>query len=290
MKVDRASKLYRQGRRIQGWFSSDAARVFAWIDEVQKKNGVSGDIFEIGCHHGKSATLLAAMLDNKNERFAVCDLFGDQGDNVSNSGAGDLEQFEGNLAPFIKGGVRLEIHQCRSEQLSKEKIGDRYRFFHIDGGHNCDEALSDLQLAAACLVRGGAIVLDDPFRFDWPGVTEATIRFLDEHSDFTSLMVGCNKLVLVRRDAASLYADDFAQLRTREQFGFGYPWRLKQLPFNSEVIRILYIPDYRLARSPGNLLRRAYHKVLSMVGGKLPGLESWLRPEPAVIKASPDAT
>jgi len=79
-------------------------------------------------------------------------------------------------------------------------------------------------------------------------------------------------------------------LRTREQFGFGYPWRLKQLPFNSEAISILYIPDYRLARSPGNLLRRVYHKVLSMVGGRLPALESWLRPEPAVIKASPDAT
>lgn len=288
MKPDRASSLYRQGRRIEGWFSSDAARVFAWIDEVQKKNGIDGDIFEIGCHHGKSATLLAAMLDD-DEQFSVCDLFGDQSDNVSHSGAGDRDRFDANLAPMIAAGAKVNVYQCRSDQLRKDQIGARYRFFHIDGGHNCDEALSDLQLAAECLQPAGAIVLDDPFRYDWPGVTEATIRFLDQHPQFTTLLVGCNKLILVRREFESSYSASFARLRTREQFGFGYPWRLKQLPFNNEAIYILYVPDYRRALTPGNLLRRAYHKMISQLGGKLPVIESWLRPEPAVVKVTPDA-
>lgn len=290
MKVDRAIEIHRQGRRIEGWFSKDAAKVFAWLDEVQKKNGITGDLFEIGCHHGKSATLLAAMLDHDNERFGVCDLFGDQQANVSMSGSGNLEIFNRNVARQLNAGSKVQIHQCRSDQLTVDNIGARHRFFHIDGGHNCDEALGDLRVAAKTLVPNGAIVLDDPFRFDWPGVTEATIRFLDEHPEFCSLLVGCNKLVLVRRDAASLYADDFSCLRTREQFGFGYPWRLKQLPFNRESISILYIPDYRLAKTPGNLLRSVYHKVLSRVGGRLPAVEGWLRPEPAVIKVSTDVS
>ena len=32
--------------------------LFAWIDEMQRRNGIAGDIFEIGCHHGKSSALL----------------------------------------------------------------------------------------------------------------------------------------------------------------------------------------------------------------------------------------
>jgi len=290
LKVERAIEIHRRGGRIEGWFSKDAARVFAWLDEVQKDNGIAGDIFEIGCHHGKSATLLAAMLKHGSEKLGVCDLFGDQVANVSGSGSGDLDVFNRNLASHVDNGLTLQLHQCRSDRLSAESIGTGYRFFHIDGGHNCDEALGDLRLAAACLVPGGAIVLDDPFRYDWPGVTEATIRFLDERPEFSALMVGCNKLVLVRRDVASLYSDHFARLRTRELFGFGYPWRLKQLPFNRESISILYIPDYRIALTPGNLARRAYHKLLSKVGDRLPRLEGWLRPKPAGIKVSHDVS
>ena len=165
-------------RQIHGWFSFEAALLFAWIDEVQRQMGVSGDLFEIGVHRGRSAVLLSHMLGG-NEALGVCDLFGEQVGNVSRSGAGDRAEFNSNMRRFGKAHDRLQVFAKPSSQLSPDEIGARYRFFHIDGGHNADEALGDLRLSAACTRPEGAILIDDPFRSEWPGVTEAVIRFLD---------------------------------------------------------------------------------------------------------------
>ena len=59
----------------------------------------------------------------------------------------------------------------------------------------------------------GALVVDDPYRLEWPGVTEAILAFLAERPDFTVVAVGFNKLVLVRRDAAAPYERALADRR-----------------------------------------------------------------------------
>jgi hypothetical protein len=56
-----------------------------------------------------------------------------------------------------------------------------------------EEALSDIQLAADAIVASGAIVVDDPFRPEWPGVTEAILAFLEDRTDWTAVAVGMNK-------------------------------------------------------------------------------------------------
>jgi hypothetical protein len=75
MKPNQAEKLFRKTKKIHGWFSFEAAMLFAWIDDIQKSSGLVGDIFEIGVHHGKSAVFLGAMLDPILENLSVCDLF-----------------------------------------------------------------------------------------------------------------------------------------------------------------------------------------------------------------------
>jgi len=190
-------------KSIDGWFSNDAALLFGWIDDIQKRNLVTGDLFEIGCHHGKSAQLLGHMALPATEQLAVCDLFGLQSDNVSKSGCGDLEVFLGNMRPVKELGISCKVFQKNSAELKPQEIGTNYRFFHIDGGHNPDEALADLRLAAACLGEKGVIALDDPFRTEWPGVTEALIRFLDEYDEFEAMLVGCNKILLTRKTASA---------------------------------------------------------------------------------------
>ena len=77
-----------------------------------------------------------------------------------------------------------------------------YWFFHIDGGHNPDEALHDLHLAASSTITQAAIVIDDPLTPVWPGVAEAIFRFLD--SDQTVL-----------RDCRGLQQDDLDDARVR---------------------------------------------------------------------------
>jgi hypothetical protein len=198
MKPQAVRKITRRSRRVEGWFTSDAAGLFGLIDELQKEADVCGDLFEIGAHHGKSAVLLGAMA-RSGDTVGVCDVFGRQDANVSSSGAGDRAIFEGNMRQ-IAPAAELAVYEKLSSVLTAEEIGGagRYRFFHIDGGHFVEEALADLRLAAEVLHEHGVIVLDDPFHPDWPGVTEAAVRFLQEHDEYAAIALGFNKLVFTR--------------------------------------------------------------------------------------------
>ena len=238
MKPTKARKIAWKSRRIKGWFSREAVMLFAWIDEIQKRNGIRGDLFEIGCHHGKSAVLLGQMVDPEQEKLSVCDLFGSQGQNVSRSGSGDLETFDRNMRSIRDAGVAVNVFSQDSAELNVDNIGTGYRFFHIDGGHNADEALRDLRLAASVILDRGVIVLDDPFRHDWPGVTEALVHFLDEFEDFRAILVGFNKLVLAHKSAASLYAREFQSEGSCKDYRLGYPWYIKELPFHESQLLI----------------------------------------------------
>lgn len=227
-------------RNIDGWFSPEAAGFFALVDETQRLNDVRGDIFEIGCHYGRSTFLLGQMV-RPGEKLGVCDLFDEQEANVSDSGGGNRDVFMENMKPLTENGLELRVFQGLSQNLTAPKIGENHRFFHIDGGHNADEALADLKLATQATIEKGVIVVDDPFRQDWPGVTEALIRFLDEHNDFWPIVVGFNKMILVRENHADLYISQFVDEDKREAYGFGHPWRSKKLPFLGRPMRIFYL-------------------------------------------------
>lgn len=236
-------------KAIDGWFSDEAALLFAWMDDIHRTENIIGNIFEVGCHHGKSTVFLSSMLRNE-EILSVCDVFDNQELNPSISGSGDYKIFQNNMASVGVDGVqkRMKVFQQRSDSLKIEDIGDRFRFFHIDGGHNCDEALYDLKLASQATIENGAIVLDDPFRPEWPGVTEALIRFLDECNQFRAIIVGFNKLVLVRRDHIDLYLQGIRPdgicrapaLDRNQVFKLDSGWYKKQLPFIGRALLIYY--------------------------------------------------
>jgi len=272
---------------IHGWFSREAGRLFAWVDRIQKRNGVGGDVFEIGVHHGKSTRYLGAMVEADAERLAVCDLFGEQEENISDSGRGELAAFRESLAPLVDEGLELEVFRRNSMSLTPEEIGRTHRFFHIDGGHDAAEALSDLELAADAIVDAGVIALDDPFRAEWPGVTEALVRFLDAFDDFRATAVGFNKILLTRDAHAGLYRTALQREEERREYGLGHPWHLKELPFHGDPLLIFFLPTYldptrnggatRSRRGPvarlGRLLRDPVRSVSAGVSRAL----SWLR-------------
>jgi hypothetical protein len=241
MKPLAAMTIAANCRQVEGWFSLEAAMLFAWIDELQRARGVAGDFFEIGVHRGRSAILLSHLVQ-PGESLGICDLFGEQTANLSRSGSGDRAKFETNMRRFAAPAATLRVFAKPSSLLSPAEIGDRCRFFHVDGGHNADEALGDLELAAACLVADGVIVVDDPFRGEWPGVTEAIVRFLDARPEFTAVAVGFNKLVLAAGAAADSYARSLEERSTRFEYGLGYPWQVKTLPFLGRPLRIFHMP------------------------------------------------
>lgn len=263
MQDSQALSSWKRLSPISGWFSFEAAMLFALIDEVQKNTGIKGNLFEIGTHHGRSAVLLANMLAPTEERLGICDVFDQQGDNVSHSGSGNRKIFENNVCPQLPRKDSLQVYACLSDQLSPEVIGESYRIFHIDGGHNTDEALGDLRLAAHTVVKGGVIVLDDAFRDVWPGVSEALLLFLQEFPNFAGLAVGYNKMFFTHRDMIETYRKALLSRELLSKYGISFPWHIKQVSLAGSQVLIYYVPESlktitlrnfsrRLVRSWGN--------------------------------------
>lgn len=221
--------------------------------------GIRGGLFEIGVHHGRSTVLLCAFAHD-GEAVGVCDLFGDQAGNVSASGSGDREIFEGNVRRIRPGFDRLKVFAKPSSELTAEEIGGPQRLFHVDGGHLREEALNDLHLAADVLHPSGAIVVDDPFRPEWPGVTEAILEFLSEGRNFVPLVLGFNKLVLVRREARAAYDSVLGTPSMLWSYFDRRVYDVKTLPLAGEPVRIFLVPQWR--QRPG--LERAVARLISL--------------------------
>jgi hypothetical protein len=223
------------------------------LDEVQRTDGTTGGLFEIGVHHGRSAVLLCLMARAR-ELVSVCDLFGQQQLNVSGSGSGDRAIFERNVDDFVPGFDRLVVHEKSSADLRADEIDGPQRLFHVDGGHASEEALNDIRLGAQVVHERGAIVVDDPFRSEWPGVTEAILRFLKENADLSVVVVGFNKLVLVGNDARPSY-----------ERALSSPWEyfdrrvhaMKTTQICGSPATIFYIPSYRQIARLEPLVARA---------------------------------
>jgi hypothetical protein len=275
MKASKANSFINKVKDINGWFSLEAVMLFAWIDEIQKSNGMTGDIFEIGVHHGKSAAILGAMIEPGREKLGVCDIFDNQEANVSASGCGNRLIFEDNMESLLPDRLKdIKVYPKLSSDLTPEEIGTNYRFFHIDGGHNWDEALLDLELATHCTIDGGVIAIDDAINQEWLGVTEAIYRFLDKNPDYTSLVLGFNKMLLVKKGYAEMYQTAIDDMKQRVEFNILYPWHLKTIDFANQPLRIFFVPVDLNGQWMRHALARFYQKHEVMQGDFLKPLVS----------------
>jgi hypothetical protein len=212
---------------VKGWFFPIDAALFGAVDEIQKSEGVSGNLFEIGVHHGK-ATILLARMKRDGERLGVCDIFENQGLNRDASGKGDKEIFLSNMqAQGRIGEGELNVFAKSSEELSLEETTGNCRFFHIDGGHWADIVVADMITADRALTPEGVVAVDDVFNPNWPGVGEGFYRFMREHPGrFVPVVIGGNKVFLARPEFAERFRvyctppEKFAQLVYARPFSF----------------------------------------------------------------------
>jgi hypothetical protein len=260
-----AASLARQTRGIDGWLSPGAIYLFALIDAVQKRNGIAGNLFEIGVHHGKSALVLGAMAQPA-DRLGVCDVFGAQSLNVSASGKGDREIFLANFRGAFPDDRFLTIHEKLSSALSAEEV-TACRFLHVDGGHSSPEALADLELCAQCMVPGAVIAVDDAFHPSWPGVTDAVFRFLARRPEMAPLVIGFNKMLLVEASWRDRYVrvfedrDDYRRYIPRE------PYSLKVAEVAGYPTYVFHVHSSRSERSLMTWLHRLRMEYPSLASG-----------------------
>jgi SAM-dependent methyltransferase len=206
-------------RSVEGWFFPIDATLFGMIDEIQKREGISGNLFEIGVHHGKTSIALARMAA-PGESVGVCDVFERQELNADNSGEGSRELFETNMR--LHGRLpadELHIFAKRSDGLTPEETTTGCRFFHIDGGHRAEDVVADLTTASRALRPDGVVVLDDVFNPNWPGVGEGYYQFHSEQREvFVPIVIGGNKVFFARPAAAEIYERHWSGLRGLSEF------------------------------------------------------------------------
>ena len=226
MQKNEVAQYLRETAGVEGWFFPIDALLFAIVDEIQKREGISGDLFEIGVHHGKTALFLTRMAD-AGERVGVCDVFERQDLNVDRSGEGSRAVFERNVRELGR-EVPLRVFAKLSSELTVDDTTDACRFFHIDGGHRPEDVYGDLEIAARALSGRGVVAVDDVFNPSWPGVSEGFYRFLRGRGDlFAPIAIGGNKVLLARSAAAKFYDDALSRLDEWSGFIAPQPFRLE---------------------------------------------------------------
>lgn len=193
-------QVWEQAQQINGWCSEGAAHLFAFMNHCQVSEGITGNIFEIGAHCGKSAVLLASFLRNQ-ERLGVCDVF----DGGSDENDARLQQFLNNVQTIVP-GTPLDIYKQNSHTLAEANLAAPFRMFHIDGGHEAKDVDADMRTAHKFLAQNGVMILDDMLCMSWPTVMDGCVQFMNDHrEEWSPILLGFNKGVFVRRSHRHLY-------------------------------------------------------------------------------------
>lgn len=193
---------------VEGWIYPYMMECVCDLSEVQKANGIKGNMCEIGLHRGRFFILLN-LLAEKDEFSIGCDLFERQRENIGQSGHGNKEIVIDNLKKSGADISRVELITKNSLNLSAEELSahGKIRMISVDGGHEAGTAYNDLKLASQTLVDGGIIWLDDFPREDIPGVMEGLYRFMfDGEYELWPIAIMDYKLILTNNEKmADLY-------------------------------------------------------------------------------------
>jgi Methyltransferase domain len=171
---------------IPGWFNLDDLTHFTLVLETQRNSGLTGDLLELGCYHGRSAAVLAMHLGD-DERLVLVDAFDlplsePYGDTPSVGGV--LRNLRSAVPDLAEGRIHILKGYSREFPLPS---GLRVRFAHVDGGHDRQTVKYDLALCASVLVDGGVIVVDDYAHPQHTGVSEGVADFLRADTTFRVL-------------------------------------------------------------------------------------------------------
>lgn len=153
---------------------------------------LAGDIIEIGAFMGGGTIKLAKFAQRYGKKVYAIDVFDPSLDKtMSKSGVEACEVYQA----FLQGRSMLEVYQETTRDFSniitirqdsqKVKFNKEQGFIFgfVDGCHQLAYVTNDFYVIWPNLVSGGALGFHDYKFDDWPEVTQAVDRLMDEHKD-----------------------------------------------------------------------------------------------------------
>jgi len=232
----------KASRKLEGWLDTDAARVIDYCNLLQEKAGITGNICEIGVHHGRTTVLLGTFIKPEKERLIVNDIFDLQQFNISVSGYGSEKIFLRNLTDFFETLDFLTVIKKPSSELTVEETTGDCRIFVIDGGHTAEETLTDMRTAFRALGEKGIIIIDDYFTFEFPGVSEGVCRFLFEEEGLVPWIYCFKQMLLIKKAAVEFY-EDLLEKHDFDSFCRAHRFVIQRKLFFGQNIRVLRKPN-----------------------------------------------
>lgn len=193
-------RYFKSFNLVYGWFNILSAKSLLWLDFIQKKENIGGNIFEIGVFLGKSAILLGLFINQEKERLGLCDHFM-AGEKLK---IPQKEVFYKNLNSYFNNLTFIDIYEKDSTKLTQNECKN-CRLFHIDGGHTFKHLTNDLSLADNSIIEKGLILIDDFFNPRCPEVTEGVYRYLKEKGTLLPLLIAFGKLILCKKTMYTWY-------------------------------------------------------------------------------------
>jgi hypothetical protein len=201
--------------RVEGWLLATTAHIMAALADQQTHDGISGDIAEIGIHHGKSFLALANSIDSGERLFAI-DVFEDQHKNIDSSGSGSRQAFLDNVSIYAPGKVPEIIQESSLDLPAKhwpQLHAGSIRFFSIDGSHTREATLNDLKIAQQTVKEGGIVAIDDILSSHWLGVISGVFDYLSTGGTLLPFAIIPNKMLLTSGEKFKVKWSEFLRVR-----------------------------------------------------------------------------
>lgn len=207
---------------VKGMSSRFAAAITGHLLAFQTRQGITGDIAEIGAFKGRYFIAMMKGLTGREKGLAI-DVFSWPSDLT-------LDEFIANCDAH---GIRREDYivwktdtrDMPAGAMAEKLGGTKVRFFHIDGDHSDVCLKKDLDLATAVMHEKGIICLDDMLHPGYPTLVTTVLTYLKEHPEMRVFcvvdredIVAAPKFMLCRREHGAFYEEEL--MRAYPQFHF----------------------------------------------------------------------
>jgi O-methyltransferase len=185
--------------------ATDLARFYAFcliFDQVEK-DGLPGDVAELGVYKGHTATLLAKFVRRQQRTLYLLDTFeGFVSEDLQGVDATQQVQFQDTDLDSVSKVVGREnvvfIKGRFPDTASMLPASGQYAIVHVD----CDlyaPVLAALEYFYPRLVAGGYLVIHDYASLWWPGAEQAVDEFFADKPESVVLLPDISGSVAVRK-------------------------------------------------------------------------------------------